>query len=81
MIQARSALRLVILVFGVCLPGWDVYVILFLSWSESRIAGVFNVLTMAPCTRMRYASTNIRWGVMSFSILRFGIFTGFMAYE
>ncbi len=64
-------------VFGVCFLGWDVYAILFLFWSENLIAGAFNVLAMAACTRMRYPFTNIRWGMISFFIFHFGIFTAF----
>jgi hypothetical protein len=64
-------------IFGICFLGWDLYAILFLFWSENLIAGVFNVLAMAACTRMRYPFTHIRWGVILFFIFHFGMFTVF----
>ena len=44
-------------IFGVCFLGWDVYTILLLFWSENLIAGVFNVLAMAACSREKVCSS------------------------
>lgn len=60
---------------GVLLWGWDVFAIIFLFWSENVIVGVFNVLKMAIVKPQNAADFLLRFFLIPFFIVHYGIFT------